>query len=199
MLSFKHDEQRPRLREVIETLPLDILLSLGLGMTFSMAQDEKEKDKGSVFSSTYFLVGLVFHFVVAFGVALACYIMYPDWMMMYFGDRRKVPKAIIGYIFTGYFAMYVLGFLVVPPLKKLHRGLPLASFISLMAFIFFFIGITFSRLWHVGDFEEYHRGEAPPITETPLFSVLGLSMPGAVGGLVAVLLALRRRFEREGA
>jgi len=180
--------------EVVKTFPLDFLLSLGLGMMFSMAQDEKEKEKTSVFRSVYFRVGLAYHFVVAFGVALACYILYPDWMLMYYADSKKVPRAIIAYIFTGYFAMYTLGFLVVPALRKRREKLPRRSFISLVALIFAFIWLAFHRLWHVGDYDGYYRGDTHPITRTELFPVLGISMPAAAGALVTVLHLLRRRF-----
>lgn len=178
---------------VVKTLPLDMLLSQGLGMAFSLAQGEKEQEKSSVFATEYFRVGLLFHLVVAFGVALLCYILHPDWMLMYYGDHRKIPRAIIAYIFSGYFAMYTLGFFTVPHLRRIKRELPWAAFFSLLAFIFAFIGLSFHRLWNVGTYHEYHDGTAAPVTRTSLFPVLGLSMPGAVGGLALVLKKLDER------
>ncbi|MBU4173708.1 MAG: hypothetical protein KKB90_09940 [Actinobacteria bacterium] len=177
-----------------KTFPLDFMLSLGLGMMFSMAQDEKEKEKASVFRTTYFKVGLAYHFVVAFGVAFACYMLYPDWMLMYYADSRKVPRPIIAYIFSGYFAMYTLGFLVVPPLREKRRERPRRLFIYLMVLIFAFIWFSFHRLWHVGSYRGYYLGDTRPITRTSLFPVLGVSMPMAVGALIAVLHMLRGRF-----
>jgi hypothetical protein len=169
-----------------------MLLSQGIGMAFSLAQGEREIEK-NVFSSVYFRVGLVFHLVVAVGVAFLCYRMEPDWMLMYLSSKKHLPKAMVAYIFSGYVAMYVLGFLAVPQMRKYGRRAPWVAFGSLITLIFGFIGITFDRLWHVGDLEEYEAGTARSITETALFPVLAAAMPSAVGGLGATLLALRSR------
>jgi len=163
-------------------------------MTFAMAQDEKGKEKASVFVNTYFRAGLVFHFVAGFGIALICYVLYPDWMLMYYADNKKVPPAMIGYIFSGYFAMYTLGFLLVPHLRERRERLPRDVFMSLMALIFAFIFVSFHRLWRVGEYDGYHRGDTRPITSTGLLPVLGVAMPASVGALVAVLRLLGKRF-----
>ena len=163
-------------------------------MAFSLAQGEKETENGSVFTSVYFLAGLAFHFVLAFGVALACFLLQPAWMFMYFTDPRIVPTAIVVYIFAGYFAMYVLGFLSVRAMREVDRRLPWGAFFSVLALIFCFIGLTFHRLWYVGDFPAYVTGVAKALPGTSLFWILLVAMPLAVVGLVAVVLALRRRF-----
>lgn len=179
---------------MIPTLPLDMLLSLGLGMAFSLAQGDKEKDRSSVFVSAYFLVGLAFHLVMAFGVALVCYVLHPDWMWMYYTSHTAVPVALVVYIFSGYFAMYLLGFLLVPELRKVRRELPWAVFMALLLFIFIFIGLNFHRLWYVGEYSVYVADNAKAITGTSLLPILGISMPVAIGGLVIVILLLRRVF-----
>lgn len=174
-----------------KTLPLDMMLSLGVGMAFSLAQGEVEIEKRSVFSSTYFLAGLVFQAVAVFGIALLCFGLYPDWMLMYFAPRGNVPNAIIVYVFVGYFAMYVLGFLAVPALRRLRDGLQLAAFGALLVLIFLFIGLTFHRLWYVGGYAAYLAGVAPAMTGTSLFWILLASMPVVIAGLLLVLYLLR--------
>lgn len=173
---------------MVKTFPLDMMLSQGLGMAFSLARGEKEKER-NILASVFFRAGLLFELTVAVGVAYVCYRMYPDWMLMYFADHEKVPKGIIAYIFSGYLAMYTFGFLVVNPLSRTRKSLPWGVFAALMAAILAFIGLTFRRLWYVGSYREYHRGNARPVTDTPLFYVLGGAMPAAVGGLI---LALRK-------
>lgn len=163
-------------------------------MAFSLAQGDRENEKNP-FSSVYFRVGLAFHLVVSVGVAFLCYRIEPDWMLMYLSSKKRLPKAMVTYIFSGYVAMYVLGFLAVPQMRKFGRRTPWAALGTLIAFVFAFIGLTFNRLWHVGDLAEYEAGTARSITETALFPVLAVAMPSAVGGLAATLLALRSRFE----
>ncbi|MFH1148890.1 MAG: hypothetical protein V1748_00285 [Actinomycetota bacterium] len=186
------------------TLPLDMLLSLGLGMAFALAQGDREKNKPAL-KSTYFLVGLAFHFVVAFGVALLCYILEPDWMWMYFTSHEQVPTAIVVYVFAGYFLMYALGFLLVRAVRELSGTAAWAVFGCELALIAVFIGTTWHRLWYVGSIVEYF-GTGPdilvgsvraarPITDTSLFWVLLVAMPLAVIGLIAALWLLRRHFE----
>jgi len=171
-----------------------MLLSLGLGMAFALAQGDRETEKGNVFTSVYFLVGLAFHFVLAFGVALLCFIMQPSWMFMYFTDPELVPVAIVVYIFVGYFAMYTFGFLATRAMRRVDRRLAWGSFLAAMALIFCFIGLTFHRLWYVGNFPAYIAGEAKALPGTPLFWVLLVAMPLAVVGLVAVVLLLQNRY-----
>ena len=60
--------------------------------------------------------------------------------------------------------------------------------------IFAFIWFSFHRLWQVGDYRGYYLGDTRPITRTSLFPVLSISMPVALGALVAVLHMLRGRF-----
>lgn len=184
---------------MILTFPLDMLLSLGLGMAFSIAQGDREKEKKNVFTCVYFLVGLAFHVAVAVGVALLCYLLHPDWMFMYLTRHDVVPVSIVVYIFCGYLGMYVLGFLLVPQLRKLRNDAPWIALFAVLAFVLLFIGLTFHRLSYVGDFASYAAGGARVITGTSLLPVLGISMPLAVGGLAAVLLLLRRYFKRQPA
>lgn len=180
---------------VSKTLPLDMMLSQGLGMAFSLARGEKEEGERTLFASRYFTVGLTFHAVVAFGVALACYLLYPDWMMMYFADSREVPKGVVTYIFSGYFAMYTLGFLMVPPMRRVKKELPWVVFAGLLGLVFGFIFLTFHRLWYVGSYQEYKDDEALPIHKTGLFPILLISMPAAVVGLIALVAKLNKSLE----
>ncbi|MBU1671558.1 MAG: hypothetical protein KKF41_00255 [Actinobacteria bacterium] len=187
---------------MVETLPLDMLLSLGLGMAFALAQGDREQNK-PVLKSTYFLVGLAFHFVVAFGVALLCYILEPDWMWMYFTAHEYVPTAVVAFVFAGYFLMYALGFLLVKAVRELSGTAAWAVFGCDLALIAVFIGTTWHRLWYVGTFGMYYGHPVPygdpsrlqAISSTTLFWVLLVAMPFAVIGLLAVLWLLRKHFE----
>lgn len=180
---------------MIQTLPLDMLLSLGLGMAFSLAQGDREKNKG-VLRSTYFLVGLAVHFVLAFGVALICYILFPDWMFMYFTDHSIVPVAIVVYIFVGYFAMYILGFLIVRVMRQVRKELAWGTFFAVLAFTFVFIGLTFHRLWYADDFMTYMMGNPQAITSTALLPILAIAIPLAIAGVVVTVLGLKSRFAK---
>lgn len=167
-------------------------------MAFALAQGDKETEKKSVFASVYFLVGLAFHFVLAFGVALLCFILQPSWMFMYFTDPDLVPVAIVVYIFAGYFVMYTCGFLAARALRKVDLRLAWGTFVAVLAFAFCFIGLTLHRLWYVGGFPAYVAGEAKALPGTGLFWVLLVAMPLALVLLAAVLLLLRGRYARGG-
>ncbi len=170
-----------------------MLLSLGIGMSFSLARGERETEEETVFADAFFLAGLGFHALVAFGVAFLCYLLYPDWMLMYLADRRKIPRWLIFCIFTAYFVMYVFGYLLVFPLRKKRSFLPVSVFIFILASIFALIFASFDRLWHVGTYEEYHRGEAMPMNKTKLFPLLSAAMPAAVAALIVLIKVLRRK------
>lgn len=185
-----------------------MLLSLGLGMAFALARGDREKNK-PVLKSTYFLVGLAFHFVVAFGVALLCYILQPDWMWMYFTSHEAVPVAIVVYVFSGYFLMYALGFLLLKAIRQLSGSAAWVAFLCDLTLIAVFISLTFHRLWYVGTTFAYKMesgievspsmGVVKAITGTVLFPVLLVAMPLAVIGLLAALWLLRRHFDQGSA
>ena len=174
-----------------------MLLSLGVGMAFSLAQGDRENEKPNVFVTAYFLVGLAFELVMAFLIALICYIMEPDWMLMYFTPRDTVPNALVVYIFCGYFAMYLLGFLLVPAMRRVSERLAWAAFAADLALIAVFIGFTFHRLWYVGDFASYNMDNAKAIYQTPVFWLLLIAMPVAVAMLLLLVALLRRKLEQE--
>lgn len=180
-----------------------MLLSLGVGIAFALAQGDHETEK-PFYRSAFFLVGLAFHFVFAFGVALLCFVLEPDWMWMYFTYRPIAPNALAAYVFCGYFAMYLLGYLLTRAVRESAGVRPAAVLLGIdIAAIAVFIGVTFHRLWYVGSNGEYFGMDVMrtlrPIRTMPhtgLFWVLLVAMPLAIGGLAVTLLLLRRHFAR---
>jgi len=95
------------------TVPLDLGLTTGVGMVFSLAAEEKlqEMDKESVLKSKPFRMGMIFNTVVGVGIAAWCYKLAPDWMLMYYADHRKLPRPVQVGIFGLYHLTYTFGFL----------------------------------------------------------------------------------------
>lgn len=102
--------------------------------------------------------------------------LYPDWMLMYLINRRKVPRRVLYCAFSMDFVMYALGCLLV-----------------LLCLIFAFILLTFKRLWLTGSYGEYHRWDAKPMINTGLFPLLSFAIPVALGGILFLIRVPRMR------
>jgi len=179
-------------RGVIETFPLDMLLSLGIGMAVCLSRP-RDFESESKFEDLFFLAGLAFHLVFAFGIELLCYLIEPDWMLMYLTDGRLFPAPFAAFLFSLYFAMFTLGYFAGCEIERYGKKVLWVSFSCLIALIAVFIFLTFHRLWYVGSFDEYTLGLAKPITETSLFYILIVSIPVVIGGLILTLFFLRKR------
>lgn len=175
---------------MVKTIQLDILLTIGLGLLFSyLAHPHYQSGPSgrSALKTPYFAYGLIYCIVMGDGVALACYLIRPAWMWMYWVDPERLPPALMVYYFGLYPVLFTLGFLAVPEIEKLRSGLSLKIFFIDLAGVGLFIILAFGRLWSVGTLQQYLAGAARPmIGGTPLFCPLAVVL---LGGMVLALPA----------
>lgn len=167
------------------TVPLDLGLTTGVGMVFSMAAEEKlqEMDKESVLMSKPFRMGMIFNTVVGVGIAAWCYKLAPDWMLMYYADHRKLPKPVQVGMFGLYHLTYTFGFLLAHQLSKIQKGLDRRAFAAVLAYEITYIMLSMPRLLKVGTTQEFEEGRAVSIFGTPLARILGPGIPLAIPAL----------------
>lgn len=167
------------------TVPLDLGLTTGIGMVFSMAAEEKlaELDKESLLKSKPFRMGMAFNTVVGVGIAAWCYRLAPDWMLMYYADHRRFPRAVQVGMFGLYPLTYTLGFLLAPQLARAKKGRDRKAFAGVIAYELSYILLSLRRLLNVGTMQEFEEGEARSIFKTSLAPILILGIPLAVPAL----------------
>ena len=168
------------------TVPLDLGINSWLGMTFSLAAQEKLGELGqdeSVLTTTPYLEGLAYAATVGMGIAGICYKLAPDWMLMYYGDHDDIPKAVQVAMFGMYPAMYTLGFMLATQLEKKKARLGWTVWGINLTGVLGFIIASLNRLLKVGTTEEYRTGEAKSIFKTALAPILIVGMPSAVPAL----------------
>lgn len=157
---------------MIKTIQLDMFVLFGMGLLFSIAAHKGGRPEGSVFRTRHFKLSLAFAVLVGGGIALACYIIEPDWMWMYWVNYREVPLAVVVYAFCGYPAMFVLGYLLAPELGKLRPGFDWHVYYLVNVVIIAICIIFIHRIWHVGTIEQYASGDAPGMIALGPFRIL---------------------------
>ena len=167
------------------TVPLDMGLTFGIGMTFGIAGDEEVKKAECATKTGAFRKGLLYNTFVALGIAAILYKISPDWMLMYYTDHEKIPKPVKLGLFSLYNLMYVLGFIAVRKLEAKREGLSRVAYACCMIMVNLYTLISIKRLLRVGTIEEFRNGEATFMLKSPVALVLGL------GGAVAVPLIIK--------
>jgi hypothetical protein len=167
------------------TVPLDLGLTTGVGMAFSMAAEEllQEMDKESMLKSKPFRVGMIFNTIVGVGIAAWCYKLAPDWMLMYYADHRRLPKSVQVGMFGLYQLTYTFGFLLAPQLSRMKKDLDKKAFAGVLAYEVAYILLSMKRLLNVGTTQEFEEGNAQSIFNTPLARILGPGIPFAIPAL----------------
>lgn len=115
--------------------------------------------------------------------AATFYVLYPDWMWMYYVDPSKVPLPVVLLLFAVlYYVPLFLG-LGVP------RKLPaLKAKVAVFAVAIALQGLEFVLLWNryarVGTYEEFHRGAGENLFDSKMSTLLNVA-----GAVVAVSIA----------
>jgi hypothetical protein len=173
----------------------------GMGLLFSVAANKAGRPEGSVLGTRHFRLSFAFAVVIGGGIALACYIIEPDWMWMYWVNYREVPLAVVIYAFCGYPTMFVLGYLVAPELGKLRPNLDMQVYYLVNVIIIVIVLVFIHRIWHVGTIEEYAGGSAQGMVTLSPFSIMtvGWVLLLATPPVGAALVWMYRKIASEAA
>jgi hypothetical protein len=168
------------------TVPLDLGINTWIGMSFSLAAQDKledlEKDS-SILATRPYRDGLAFAATVGMGIAGLCYKVAPDWMLMYYADHNDIPAGVQAGMFGLYPAMYTLGFLLARQLEKKRKSLGWVAWGANFMGVLGFTLVSLNRLLKVGTTEEYQKGEAKSIFKSALAPILLTGMPSAFPAL----------------
>ena len=148
------------------TVPLDLGLTAGMGMAFSLAARERWEEK-SLLGSKPYRVGMAFNAVAGVGVAAWCYRLAPDWMLMYYADHAEIPAAVQVGMFGLYPLSFTLGFLITPQPSRFRPSLEKKVFAGVLASEAGYILLSLKRLLRVGPGRSSRRGKRPASSRPP--------------------------------
>lgn len=115
--------------------------------------------------------------------AATFYVLYPDWMWMYYVDASKVPLPVVLLLFAVLYYIPLCFGLWVP------RKLPtLKAKVVVFAIAIALQGLEFVLLWNryarVGTYEEFHRGAGESLFQSKMSTLLNVA-----GAIVVVSIA----------
>jgi hypothetical protein len=179
------------------TVPIDAALTTTLGTAFYAAAKNHIPSDQPLLTSPYYRWGMAYNVVVGMGIAIAAYLLNPDWMWMYWLDASRLSAGFTVYVFLMYPAMYTFGFLMADQAEKLRRHGSLSMLAGLVIFLVLFIALTFDRLWDVGTTAQWDAGACVPLIG-PGFTFTPLATALTVGLALAVIsgVVLLRRFSK---
>ncbi|MCI0698604.1 hypothetical protein L0337_42215 [candidate division KSB1 bacterium] len=175
----------PPPKEVIKTFLIDTPVMVILGMLYTPLERELEKPfyRAKTFWSSCRLAGL---FVA---LVMASYVLYPDWMWMYFVSTKMLglalQTAIVAYVFlmlyvAPFIAGYFWGSTFRTNMKAWWAGIILN--LTLEGLLIFALWDRYSA---VGTREEFLQGATASVSD---FHLLGVLLNG--GGILLVILGV---------
>ncbi len=153
---------------MIETIPLDHILSWMVGLLFALASKNAQKNSSSPFNR-YFKRGLLYQIFVFLLIGFYLATVWPAWSWMYFINPEE--KTALTYLLV---LCYVLSYLVsfVVGWVLIKKNLEKAVYTIFGFLIFMFLLLTFgflNRIMHVGGYEEFVDGFARDAFNYPEF------------------------------
>lgn len=163
-----------------------------MGLLFGYAV--KGQHTKSLYQTRAFWSGLAIVFFFS-SLAYYSYLLFPDWMFMYFVRAHEIPHGIVALIFLGYFLVYNFGFFLKFDLEKIGRRVPwVAGAIFLLLSGLIILPVR-DRYLNVGTLEQYLTGQAIPLSDSPV-GKLGMLMPVMAALGLGLFLWSRRQNSR---
>jgi hypothetical protein len=180
---------------VIETIPLDHILSWMVGFLFALSSRKAQKDFSTPFNK-YFKRGLLYQIFVFFIIGLYLATFWPAWSWMYFinpeGKTGLTYLMVIYYILSYCLAFILAWFLIRKDLEKILYAL---FGILIIAFLLLTL-IPLKRLMFVGGYEEFVDGFARSAFNYPEFFwsmvVIGIYF------FIPLIILLRKTYKEAG-
>ena len=168
------------------TVPIDAALTTTLGTAFDAAARNHIPPDRPLLTGPYFRWGMVYNIVVGMGIAVAAYLINPDWMWMYWMDASRLSSWFTVYVFLMYPAMFTLGFLLADQAEKIKTRGSISLLYALIACVVLFVVLTFGRIWNVGTTAQWDAGTCEPLIG-PGFALTPLACALAIGLVFAVV------------
>jgi hypothetical protein len=171
---------------VVETIFLDWLLSLAVGLVFGALGARDGEAPRSRLATPAFRAGALTQGVLM-TVSVALYALSDDWMWMYWADPARIPFGIEVLAFVMYAVAFLAGFLLAPELERLRPGAAWWALGAVVVAVTAMELFAWDELTHLGTLAEFRAGTAGGLDGTFL-AVLGIGGP-----LVIVLGAVLAR------
>jgi len=157
---------------VIETIPLDFLISFIVGHLFVLTAEEGIKSS-EWFFDRYLARAVLFQVVVFIPIGLYLYLNWPAWSWMYFIDPHRHPAWIGPLMATeGYLFALLAGYLVAHNFVLTdNKGAAYLTLIMAVVALLTLIFVPIKNLAHVGTYQEFVEGRAPLAIRNLHFSI----------------------------
>lgn len=129
------------------------------GLNYSLKVYEKTGESENLLNSRLYRVAILSSLTITAAVAWI-YTKTPDWMLSYYADHRKIPKAIQALVFLAYPAFYTMGYTLAPQLEQVQEGLTKKVIAGIIAYEALFAVLGWKRLSHICTMEEFESGES---------------------------------------
>lgn len=176
---------------MVATVFFDWAMSFGVGLLFGVAGGSALRETPSRLSSRAFRLGIMFETFAVLPIALAVYVLEPDWMWMFWVDSARLPIALEVFAFAMYFVSFLAGFLLAPELERLRAGLAWVAAVVGGATLLAAAAFTWERLRSLGSILEFETGAAGTFSGTPLWITVG-GLAVATVALAGALVSLTR-------
>lgn len=108
---------------MVATVFFDWALSFGVGLLFGIFGRPELEASRSRLATRAFALGFAFETIAVLPVALAVYILAPEWMWMYWVDPARLDVGVEVVAFAMYYVSFVAGFLLAPELERVRPRL----------------------------------------------------------------------------
>ena len=182
---------------VVKTFFLDWGLSLAAGLMFGFAGRHEIAVADSPFSTRAFRLGFAYQNAGVLGIAVALYLIQPDWMWMYWVPSARLPIAVVVLSFFMYELAFFAGFSVAPALAR--RRVIMPAFVLVGAALTAGEIAARDRLGRFGTIDEYIAGTArhgltlSPFHAEPVLTFFAIAGTASILGLVLLLRSAAHR------
>lgn len=176
---------------MIETIPLDHILSLMIGLLFPLVSERAQKSSSSPFNR-YFKRGLLFQIFVFFPIGLYLATLWPAWSWMYFINPEG--KSLLTYLMVvDYIVIYCVGFVAGWGLIRRRKSKEVRLILGISAIVLLLLTfVPYKRILYVGGYEEFVDGFARHAFKYPEFQI-SMTIIG-IYFFIPLILLLRKTY-----
>lgn len=181
---------------MIETIPLDHIISFGVGIFMALTSSKQIKRKG--LSGPHFKRAVLYQIFVFVVIGLYLATAFPAWSWMYYINPEEHSTLLTYGFVLNYFVAFIVGYLIggVLILKdkiKIALSLLILDIIALIVYS----GLSWERLMYVGGYYEFIDGFARSALKYPFF-LWSMIIIGIYFFVPLIIVAMKNQREAQG-
>lgn len=141
------------------TVVMDLPFNIMYGMSYSLEVYERTGKCDGLLATRPYVIAVLSTLPIT-GMVAWIYTKTPDWMLSYYTDHRKVPKAIQVLLFFCYPVMFTFGYVMAPQLEQVRKGLAKKAIAAIMVYELLFVLLGWKRFTHICSTEEFESGHS---------------------------------------